>query len=341
MLGDVMTAKKSFHVYYEGDANLQLIREKKVAIIGYGSQGHAHALNLRDSEVDVVVGLPEGSKSRAKAEAEGLRVMKPADAAAHADVVMMLVPDEVAAAVYEHEIAPALKPGNFLVCAHGFNFHFGKIQPPAGVSVFLVAPKGPGHMVRRQFSQGKGVPCLVATLSADDKDSLNLALSYAKAIGGTRAGVYETSFKEETETDLFGEQAVLCGGLTSLIQLGFETLVENGYSPAMAYFECVHEMKLIVDMIYEGGLAHMRSSISNTAEYGDYTVGPKVIDHTVRERMQKVLENVQSGNFANDWLAENARGAGNFKAMRAAGAGHLMEQVGQELRARMSFAKPQ
>jgi ketol-acid reductoisomerase len=339
MLGDIMTAKKSFHVYYEADADLQLIRGKKVAIIGYGSQGHAHALNLRDS--DVVVGLPEGSKSRAKAEAEGLRVMTPAAAANHANVVMLLVPDEVAATVYQQDIAPNLKPGDHLVCAHGFNFHFGKIQAPTGVNVFLVAPKGPGHMVRRQFSQGKGVPCLVATLTTGDSEALNLALSYAKAIGGTRAGVYETTFKEETETDLFGEQAVLCGGLTSLIQLGFETLVENGYSPAMAYFECVHEMKLIVDLIYEGGLAHMRSSISNTAEYGDYVVGPKVIDHTVRERMQKVLENVQSGKFANDWLEENAKGAGQFKAMRAAGASHLMETVGQELRARMSFAKPQ
>ncbi|MBM4252902.1 MAG: ketol-acid reductoisomerase [Deltaproteobacteria bacterium] len=336
-----MTTTNSFHVYYEDDADLQLIRGRKVAIIGYGSQGHAHALNLRDNEVDVVVGLPESSKSRAKAEAEGLRVLTPAAAAAYADVVMLLVPDEVAAAVYEQDIAPALKPGDYLVCAHGFNFHFDKIAAPAGVSVFLVAPKGPGHMVRRQFSQGKGVPCLVATLVTGDQKSLQLALSYAKAIGGTRAGVYETTFKEETETDLFGEQAVLCGGLTSLIQLGFETLVENGYSPAMAYFECVHEMKLIVDLIYEGGLAHMRSSISNTAEYGDYTVGPKIIDHSVRERMQKVLENVQSGEFASDWLGENKKGAVNFKAMRTAGANHLMEQVGRELRSRMSFAKPQ
>jgi ketol-acid reductoisomerase len=333
-----MSSKESFKVYYNGDADLDLIRHKKVAIIGYGSQGHAHALNLRDSGVDVVVGLPEQSKSRAKAELEGLTVLTPAAAAAAADVVMLLVPDEVAASVYEREIAPHLQAGDYLVCAHGFNVHFGKIHPPAGVSVFLVAPKGPGHLVRRQFAEGKGVPCLVATLRDDDQEALALALSYAKGLGGTRAGVFQTSFKEETETDLFGEQAVLCGGLTSLMQLGFETLVDNGYSPVMAYFECIHEMKLIVDLIYEGGLGHMRSSISNTAEYGDYKVGPQVIDQNVRERMQKVLDQVRSGAFAEDWLGENARGGEGFAAMRRAGADHLVERIGRELRSRMSFA---
>ena len=334
-----MTSNNSVHVYYEQDADLKWIRGKKVAIIGYGSQGHAHALNLRDSEVDVTVGLPVNSKSRQKAEAEGLRVTTPSEAAAAADVVMLLVPDEVAAEVYSEQIAPNLKPGNFLVCAHGFNFHFGKIVPPEGVEVFLVAPKGPGHMVRREFTQGMGVPCLVATLRDDCTEALQLALSYAKAIGGTRAGVFKTSFREETETDLFGEQAVLCGGLSSLIQVGFETLVENGYSPVMAYFECVHEMKLIVDLIYEGGLSHMRSSISNTAEYGDYTVGPKVVDAGTRAKMQAVLDNIKRGDFANDWLKENQSGGTYFKHLREAGAKHAMEEIGKELRARMSFAK--
>lgn len=333
-----MSSQESFKVYYEGDANLDLIRGKKVAIIGYGSQGHAHALNLRDSGVDVVVGLPLGSKSRAKAEKEGIPVLTPGDAALAADVVMLLVPDEVAASIYQREIAPGLKAGDHLVCAHGFNVHFDKIQPSPDVSVFLVAPKGPGHLVRRQFVEGKGVPCLVATLKDQDPEALALALSYAKALGGTRAGVFQTTFKEETETDLFGEQAVLCGGLTSLMQLGFETLVDNGYSPVMAYFECIHEMKLIVDLIYEGGLAHMRSSISNTAEYGDYTIGPEVIDQSVRERMQSVLNRVRSGAFADDWLGENARGGQDFAAMRTANAEHLVEKVGRELRARMSFA---
>ena len=336
-----MSGTNTFHVYYEQDADLQWIRGKKVAIIGYGSQGHAHALNLRDSEVDVVVGLPQTSASRAKAETEGLKVMTPAEATAVADVVMLLVPDEVAATVYSEDVAPNLKPGNYLVCAHGFNFHFSKIKPPAGVEVFLVAPKGPGHMVRRQFTQGKGVPCLVATLNEDSPDTLRLALSYAKAIGGARAGVFRTTFKEETETDLFGEQAVLCGGLTSLIQLGFETLVENGYSPVMAYFECLHEMKLIVDLIYEGGLSYMRSSISNTAEFGDYTVGPKLIDASVREKMQGVLDRIKRGDFANDWLSEHQSGGQQFKRLREAAKTHGMEEVGRELRSRMSFAKPQ
>ena len=336
-----MSSANTFHVYYEQDADLQWIRAKKVAIIGYGSQGHAHALNLRDSEVDVVVGLTPNSASRAKAEAEGLKVMTPAAATAAADVVMLLVPDEVAAKVYTEDVAPNLKPGNYLVCAHGFNFHFGKIKVPLGVEVFLVAPKGPGHMVRRQFTQGSGVPCLVATLNEDAPDTLRLALSYAKAIGGARAGVFRTTFKEETETDLFGEQAVLCGGLTSLIQLGFETLVENGYSPVMAYFECLHEMKLIVDLIYEGGLSYMRSSISNTAEFGDYTVGPKVIDASVREKMQTVLDRIKRGDFANDWLSEHQSGGHQFKRLREAAKIHGMEEVGRELRSRMSFAKPQ
>ena len=332
-----MNSDTDFHVYYDLDADLQWIRGKKVAVIGYGSQGHAHALNLRDSEVSVTVGLPLSSASRAKAEAAGLVVLTPAEAAAGADVVMMLVPDEVAGTVYNQDIAPHLSAGKYLVFAHGFNIHFKKIVPPPGVEVFLVAPKGPGRTVRLQFLQGKGVPCLVGTLAADSPETLRLALSYAKAIGGTKAGVFQTSFKEETETDLFGEQAVLCGGLTSLIKTGFETLVENGYSPVMAYFECVHEMKLIVDLIYEGGLAHMRSSISNTAEFGDYTVGPKIVTAQTRAAMQEVLDTIKRGDFADRWLGEHQSGGANFRQLRANEKGHLMEEVGSALRSRMSL----
>ncbi len=335
-----MTSVDNFKVFYDEDADLKWLRGKKVAVIGYGSQGHAHALNLRDSEVAVTVGLPLHSASKARAEAEGLRVLTPAQAASGADVVMMLVPDEVAAEVFQQDIAPNLKPGDFLAFAHGFNVHFGKIVPPAGVEVFLAAPKGPGRTVRQQFVQGKGVPCLVGVLNEEHPDTLRLALSYAKAIGGTRAGVFQTTFKEETETDLFGEQAVLCGGLTSLMKMGFETLVENGYSPVMAYFECVHEMKLIVDLIYEGGLSHMRASISNTAEFGDYLVGPKVVTAQTRERMQEVLGHIKAGEFANQWLAEHQSGGATFKKLRHLEQGHLMEKIGASLRSRMSFTKP-
>jgi ketol-acid reductoisomerase len=325
-----------FKVFYEQDADLRWIRSQKVAVVGYGSQGHAHALNLKDSEVDVVVGLAKTSPSRAKAEEAGLCVTTVAEAVAAADLVMMLVPDEVMADVYREEVAPHLRPGAHLAFAHGFNVHFGKIVPPAGVHTFLVAPKSPGHMVRRQFEAGKGVPCLVATLG-DDAATLTMALSYAKAIGGTRAGVFQTSFREETESDLFGEQAVLCGGLSSLVTAGFETLVENGYSPVMAYFECVHELKLIVDLVYEGGLAAMRRSISNTAEYGDYTVGPRVVDAGVRQRMQEVLTRIQSGAFADEWLAEHESGGRNFKRHRDAAASHPLEEVGAALRSRMGL----
>jgi len=325
---------QSFKVYYENDADLSLIRAQKVAMIGYGSQGHAHALNLKDAEVDVVVGLRQGSPSWQKAEDAGFKVMTPADAAAYADVVMMLVPDELAAQVYEKEVKPALTRGKYLAFAHGFNVHFGKIVPPEGVEVFLVAPKGPGHMVRRQYEMGKGVPALIASLSGQESTK-KLALSYAKGIGATRAGVFETNFREETETDLFGEQAVLCGGLTRLIQNGFETLVSHGYSPVMAYFECVHEMKLIVDLIYEGGLAHMRRSISNTAEYGDYTVGQKVVDQSVREKMNQVLAQIQQGGFAEEWLAEAQSGSKTFHAYRKSEQDSLLEAVGAQLRERM------
>lgn len=325
---------KSFKVYYENDADLAVIRSKKVAIIGYGSQGHAHALNLKENEVEVVVGLRPKSPSWEKAQNAGLKVMNPKDAAAYADVVMMLVPDEVALDVYENDIMPFLARGKYLAFAHGFNIHFGKIKPPEGVEVFLAAPKGPGHMVRRQFVQGKGVPALIASLN-NSEQTKKVALSYAKGIGATRAGVFETTFREETETDLFGEQAVLCGGLTQLIQHGFQTLVSHGYSPVMAYFECVHEMKLIVDLIYEGGIAHMRRSISNTAEYGDYTVGPMVVDHAVRKNMDKVLARIQSGEFANEWLKEAQAGGAKFNSYRSEEQGSLLEVVGAQLRERM------
>ncbi len=333
--------ENQFKVFYEQDADLNLIRQRKVAIIGFGSQGHAHALNLKDLEVDVVVGLQEGSSSRAKAESSGLKVLSTRQAAEWADVIMMLVPDEVAQDVYQKEVLPALKPGKVLAFAHGLNVHFGKIVPPAGVGVFLAAPKGPGHMVRRQFQQGHGVPGLVATLDTADSALRALALSYAKGIGATRAGVFETTFKEETESDLFGEQAVLCGGLTQLMKAGFETLVENGYNPVMAYFECVHEMKLIVDLIYEGGLSQMRHSISNTAEYGDYTVGPKVIDQSIKQRMSEVLKTIQRGEFAEEWLAESKSGGARFKALRKQEQGTLMESIGHDLRERMSCVLPQ
>ena len=324
-------------IFYDKDADLGRLAGKTVAIIGYGSQGHAHALNLRDSGVNVIVGLRKDSTSRAKAEAEGLRVVEPRDAAREADVVMLVVPDETAGLIYQDEIAPNLVAGNHLAVAHGFNIHFGQIVAPAGVSVLMVAPKGPGHTVRGHYKDGKGVPCLVAVHQDPNGDALAMALAYAKGIGGGRAGIIETNFREETETDLFGEQAVLCGGLTALMQAGFETLVEAGYAPEMAYFECIHEVKLIVDLIYEGGVANMRYSVSNTAEYGDLTRGPRIIDAGVKQRMKDVLREVQSGQFAREFILENRAGKPGFNAMRRIAAEHPLEKVGARLRGLMPW----
>lgn len=324
-------------VYYEVDADLSLIQGTKVAVIGYGSQGHAHALNLKDSGVDVRVGLYEGSKSKAKAEADGLKVTSVAQAAKEADLIMILLPDEKHATVYNAEIKPHLTKGKTLAVAHGFSLHFNQIKAPEDVDVIMIAPKGPGHRVRIVFEQGFGVPALVAVKQNVSGKAKELALSYAKAVGGTRAGVFETNFREETETDLFGEQAVLCGGLSALIKAGFETLVEAGYSEEMAYFECLHEVKLIVDLIYEGGLAKMRDSISNTAEYGDYVTGPRVIDAGVKARMKEVLTDIQDGKFARDWILENQAGCASFKATRRNEANHKIEKVGNSLRGQMDF----
>jgi ketol-acid reductoisomerase len=324
-------------IFYDKDADLGRLAGKTVAVVGYGSQGHAHALNLRDSGVNVVVGLRKDSGSRAKAEAEGLRVVEPREAAREADVVMLVVPDETAAQIYAEELAPGLAPGNHLAVAHGFNIHFQQIVAPAGVSVWMVAPKGPGHTVRGHYREGKGVPCLVAVHQDPNGDALATALAYAKAIGGGRAGILETSFREETETDLFGEQSVLCGGLTALMQAGFETLVEAGYAPEMAYFECIHEVKLIVDLIYEGGVANMRYSVSNTAEYGDLTRGPRLIDEGVRQRMREVLKEIQTGAFAREFILENRAGKPGFNAMRRIAAQHPMEEVGARLRGLMPW----
>jgi ketol-acid reductoisomerase len=324
-------------IFYDKDADLGRLAGKTVAIVGYGSQGHAHAQNLRDSGVNVVVGLRKDSGSWAKAEAAGLRVVEPRDAAREADVVMLVVPDETAAQVYADEIAPGLVAGNHLAVAHGFNIHFQQIVAPAGVAVWLVAPKGPGHTVRGHYQEGKGVPCLIAIHQDPNGDALPTALAYAKAIGGGRAGIIETSFREETETDLFGEQSVLCGGLTALMQAGFETLVEAGYAPEMAYFECIHEVKLIVDLIYEGGVANMRYSVSNTAEYGDLTRGPRLIDEGVRQRMREVLKEIQSGAFAREFILENRAGKPGFQAMRRIAAEHPMEEVGARLRGLMPW----
>ncbi len=333
-------------VYYEKDADPGIIAGRKVAIIGYGSQGHAHALNLRDSGVDVRVALREGSSSRAKAEAAGLVVKSIADAAREADVIMLLAPDTEQQAIYRSEIEPGLAPGDALLFAHGFNVRFGLISAPAGVDVAMVAPKGPGHLVRRTYEGGGGVPALVAVEQDASGKAHALALSYAYAIGATRAGVLDTTFKEETETDLFGEQVVLCGGLTALIQAGFETLVEAGYQPESAYFECLHEVKLIVDLMYEHGIAGMRYSISDTAEYGDLTRGPRVISPAVRDEMRKILAEIRSGSFAEEWVAENRAGRGRFEELRRAGHEHSIEKVGAELRAMMPFinagsARPQ
>jgi ketol-acid reductoisomerase len=327
-------------MFYDDDADLSLLDGKTVAIIGFGSQGHAHALNLKDSGVDVVVGLRDGSSSVEQARKDGLEVVGVADAASRGDVVMVLVPDELHHDVYESEIRDGIAPGNTLLFGHGFSVHYGEVEAPPGVDVGLVAPKGPGHLVRRQYLEGSGVPCLVAIDQDASGSALQLALAYAKGIGGTRGGVIETTFKDETETDLFGEQAVLCGGASELVQAGFETLVDAGYDPQMAYFECLHELKLIVDLMYEKGLQGMRFSISNTAEYGDYTRGKRVITEDTRQRMRDILKEIQSGDFAREWIAENRAGQENFKRMRAEQAGTEVEKVGEELRSHMDWIKP-
>ncbi|MEU5850882.1 MULTISPECIES: ketol-acid reductoisomerase [Saccharopolyspora] len=324
-------------IFYDADADLGIVQGRKVAVIGYGSQGHAHALSLRDSGVDVRVGLPEGSKSRAKAEEEGLRVLTPAEASAEADLIMILAPDTKQREIYANDIAPNLKQGDALFFGHGFNIRYGLIQPPADVDVAMVAPKGPGHLVRRQFVDGKGVPCLIAVEQDASGNAQALALSYAAAIGGARAGVIKTTFKEETETDLFGEQAVLCGGASALVQTGFEVLVEAGYQPEIAYFEVLHELKLIVDLMWEGGIAGQRYSISDTAEYGDLSRGPRVIDAHVKESMRKILSEVQDGTFAKEWVAEDEAGRPNFTKLQAEGNAHQIEEVGKKLRSLMSW----
>ncbi|HEX9969582.1 MAG TPA: ketol-acid reductoisomerase [Acidimicrobiales bacterium] len=324
-------------ISYEKDADPGLIAGRKVAVIGYGSQGHAHALNLRDSGVDVRVGLRAGSSSAAKAEAAGLSVRTVAEASAEADLIMILLPDTEQAAVYEAEIAPNLSSGDAIFFAHGFNIRFGLITPPAGVDAAMVAPKGPGHLVRRTYTEGGGVPALIAVAQDASGKARELALSYANAIGGTRAGVLDTTFEEETETDLFGEQVVLCGGVSELVMAGFETLVEAGYQPESAYFECLHELKLIVDLMYEHGVAGMRFSISDTAEYGDLTRGPRIITDETRAEMRRILDEIRSGKFAEEWIAENRAGRPNYTALQAKGKDHPIEKVGAELRAMMPF----
>jgi ketol-acid reductoisomerase len=324
-------------MFYDDDADLNKLDGKTVAIIGYGSQGHAHALNLKESGVSVVVGLRSSSSSVAKAREHGLRVVEPADAASEGDVVMMLVPDELHGQVWESGVKDGIAPGNALLFGHGFSIHYQQVAPPPEVDVALVAPKGPGHLVRRQFVEGSGVPALVAVHQDASGDALGLALAYAKGIGCTRGGVIETSFREETETDLFGEQAVLCGGVTELVRAGYETLVDAGYDPRLAYFECLHELKLIVDLMYEKGIAGMRYSISNTAEYGDLTRGKRVIGEPTREAMKQLLSEIQSGDFAREWIAENRAGQENFKHMREEQAGHQVEVIGRELRQQMDW----
>ncbi len=323
-------------LYYDKDADLSLLNGKTIAIIGYGSQGHAHALNARDSGCNVIVGLHEGSKSKAKAEAEGLKVMSVADATKAADVVMIVIPDTLQAKVYADSIGPNLKPGSMLMFAHGFNIHYGTIQPPASVDVTMIAPKAPGHRVREVFTEGAGTPMLIAVQQDATGNAKALALAYAKAIGGTRAGVIETTFKEETETDLFGEQTVLCGGVTALVRSAFETLVKAGYQPEIAYFECMHELKLIVDLMYEGGLSYMWYSVSDTAEYGGYTIGDQV-EEQVKEFYAGVLADIQSGKFAKEWIDENNNGRPNFKPRRQREQDLLIEQVGEQLRDMMPF----
>ncbi len=325
-------------VYYDADADLELVKGRRVAVVGYGSQGYGHANNLRDSGVrEVVVALRPGSRSRAKAEEAGFRVMTPAEAAAWADVVMVLIPDELQADLYREELAPNLRENAALMFAHGFNIHYQLIEPRPDLDVMMVAPKGPGHLVRSEYLRGAGVPCLLAIHQDATGGAHDLALSYAAAIGGGRAGIIETTFRDEVETDLFGEQVVLCGGLTALIKAGYETLVEAGYPPEMAYFECVHEVKLIVDLIYEGGLANMRYSISNTAEYGDYTRGPRVIGDEARAEMRRILREIQDGSFAREWVLENRAGQTRFKTLRRLEAAHPIEEVGERLRAMMPW----
>ncbi|MCU0302351.1 MAG: ketol-acid reductoisomerase [Candidatus Nanopelagicales bacterium] len=326
-------------LFYDDDADLAIIQSRKVAVLGYGSQGHAHALSLRDSGVDVRVGLAEGSRSRAKAEAEGLRVVDPATACAEADLIMVLVPDPAQRGLYAEAIAPNLAAGDALFFAHGFNIRFGYVQPPADVDVAMVAPKGPGHLVRREYVAGRGVPAIVAVEQDATGNAWPLALSYAKAIGALRAGGIRTTFTEETETDLFGEQAVLCGGASKLVQTGFEVLTEAGYQPEVAYFECLHELKLIVDLMYEGGIAKQRWSVSDTAEYGDYVSGPRVIDEHVKENMRAVLADIQSGAFAKRFIDDQDAGAPEFTALRAEGEAHPIEATGRELRQLMSWVK--
>jgi ketol-acid reductoisomerase len=324
-------------VFYDDDADLSILQGRTVAVLGYGSQGHAHALSLRDSGVDVRVGLPEGSRSRAKAEQEGLRVVTPSQAAAEADVIMILAPDTVQRRLYEADVAPNLQDGDALFFGHGLNIRFGLITPPAGVDVAMVAPKGPGHLVRRQFVDGRGVPCLVAVEQDATGGALPLALSWAKAIGGTRAGVLKTTFTEETETDLFGEQAVLCGGASALVMAGFEVLTEAGYQPEVAYFECLHELKLIVDLMYEGGLSKMRWSVSDTAEFGDYVTGPRIITPAVKDEMRKVLAEIVDGTFTRRLVEDDDNGGAELRKFREEGANHPIEKVGAKLRPMMAW----
>ena len=327
-------------IYYDADANLELIQNKRVAVIGYGSQGHAHALNMRDNGCNVVVGLAAGSKSREKAEADGLRVMTTAEAAEQADVIMILIPDQNHREVFERDIKPGLAAGKMLMTAHGFSLHYSQIIPPPEIDVAMVAPKSPGHMMRRLFVEGIGVPSLWAVHQNATGTAEALTLAYARAIGSTRAGVLRTTIAEETETDLFGEQAVLCGGITSLIRAAFEILVEAGYQPELAYFECMHEMKLIVDLMYQGGMSYMRYSVSDTAEFGDYVSGPRIIDQHVRDEMRRVLQEIQNGTFATRWILENQAGRPSFQAMRRANAQHQIEHVGRELRSMMPWLNP-
>src|SRR3984893_14896026 len=325
------------HIYYDSDANLELIQQKRIAVIGYGSQGHAHALNMRNTGRSLGVGLPPDSKSREKVQADGLEVVTPAVAAEQADVIMILIPDQHHREVFERDIRPGLAAGKMLMTAHGFSLHYSQIVPPADVDVAMVAPKSPGHMLRRLFTEGVGVPALWAVHQDATGNAQAMTLAYARAIGCTRAGVLRTTIAEETETDLFGEQAVLCGGITALIRAGFETLVEAGYQPEVAYFECMHEMKLIVDLMYQGGMSYMRYSISDTAEFGDYVSGPRIIDQRAREEMRRILQEIQNGTFATRWILENQAGRPSFQAMRRTNAQHQIEHVGRELRAMMPW----